>query len=62
MFLVMERLDGETLAHRLEKAPLPVDLAVTIATAIADGLSAAHRHGIIHRDLKPANIRVRAAD
>ena len=48
MFLVMELLDGETLAHRLEKGPLPIEQALTVATAIADALSTAHRHGIIH--------------
>ena len=56
MFLVMELLDGETLAHRLEKRPLPIEQALTVATEIADALSAAHRHGIIHRDLKPSNV------
>jgi serine/threonine protein kinase len=56
MFLVMELLDGETLADRLEKGPLPIEQALTVATAIADSLSAAHRHGVIHRDLKPSNV------
>lgn len=56
MFLVMEHLDGGSLALRIERGPLPIEQALTIATEIADALSAAHRHGIIHRDLKPANV------
>jgi serine/threonine-protein kinase len=56
LFLVMEHLEGETLAHRLEKGPLPIEQALTVATEIAEALSAAHRHGFIHRDLKPDNV------
>jgi len=56
-FLVLELLEGETLDHRLEKGPLPVEIAIQYAIEIADGLSAAHRRGIVHRDLKPANIK-----
>ena len=55
-FLVMEYLDGETLAQRLEKGALPLDQALAVAIEIADALDKAHRKGITHRDLKPGNI------
>ncbi len=55
-YLVMEHLEGQTLADRLTKGALPLDQALAIATQIADALSTAHRAGIIHRDLKPGNI------
>jgi len=55
-FLVMEYLEGETLAERLRRGALPVAEALRIASGIASALDKAHRHGIIHRDLKPGNV------
>jgi serine/threonine protein kinase/Tol biopolymer transport system component len=56
--LVMELVEGEDLAARIARGPIPLDEAVPIATGIAEALEAAHDQGIIHRDLKPANIKV----
>src|ERR1700740_2516027 len=55
-FLVMEYLEGETLAERLKKGPLPLDQVLRYAIDIANALDKAHRKGITHRDLKPGNI------
>src|SRR6266545_4582843 len=55
-FLVMELIEGESLADRLARGPLPVAQAIARAIEIADALSHAHRKGIVHRDLKPANV------
>jgi Tol biopolymer transport system component len=55
-FLVMEYLEGETLASRLKNGPLPLDQAMKTAVEIADALDKAHRKGVTHRDLKPGNI------
>src|SRR5262249_51840430 len=60
-FLVMEYLDGETLAARLKKGALPVDQALSYAIDIADALDKAHRQGVVHRDLKPGNIMLIAS-
>ena len=58
--LVMELVEGPTLADRITQGPVPFDEALPIARQIAEALQAAHEQGIIHRDLKPANVKVRA--
>ena len=55
-YFVMELLDGETLAVRLERGPIKLDEALKIGAQIAEALAAAHRQGIVHRDLKPGNV------
>ena len=57
--LVMELVEGPTLADRIAQGPIPVDEALAIARQIAEALEAAHEQGVIHRDLKPANVKVR---
>ena len=57
--IVMELVEGPTLADRIVQGPLPLTEALPIARQIAEALEAAHEHGIVHRDLKPANVKVR---
>ena len=57
--LVLELVEGPTLADRIKQGPIPLDEALPIAKQIAEALEAAHEKGVIHRDLKPANIKVR---
>jgi serine/threonine protein kinase/Tol biopolymer transport system component len=57
--LVLELVEGPTLAERIAQGPIPLDVALSIARQIAEALQAAHEQGIIHRDLKPANIKLR---
>ena len=57
-YLVMQYLDGETLAERLRRGPIPAPQAIALAQQLAAGLDAAHERGILHRDLKPFNIKL----
>src|SRR5262249_8708504 len=57
-YLVMEYLEGESLAHRISRGPLPTEQALRYGVQVAEALDKAHRQGVIHRDLKPANIMI----
>src|SRR5262249_18326353 len=57
-YLVMELVEGPTLAERIAAGPIPLEESLKIAHQIADALEAAHEKGIIHRDLKPANVKI----
>ncbi len=57
--LVLELVEGPTLADRIQQGPIPIDEALPIAKQIAEALEAAHEQGVIHRDLKPANVKVK---
>src|SRR5436853_3196566 len=57
-YLVMELVEGPTLAERIKEGVLPLEQALVIARQIGDALEAAHEKGIIHRDLKPANVKI----
>src|ERR1700688_5316004 len=58
-YLVMEYIEGPTLAERIKEGPIPLEEALGIAKQIADALEAAHEKNIVHRDLKPANVKIR---
>src|SRR6516164_7926756 len=59
-YLVMEFIDGPTLAERIAAGPIPIDEALPIARQIAEALEAAHDKGVVHCDLKPANVKLTA--
>jgi Tol biopolymer transport system component len=59
-FLIMELVEGETLADRIKRGPIPVEDALQIGKSICEALDAAHEKGIVHRDLKPANVKIAA--
>ncbi len=59
-FIVLELVEGETLADKVARGPLPLEEAVEIGRQIAEGMESAHEKGIIHRDLKPANVKITA--
>jgi serine/threonine protein kinase len=57
-FLVLELVEGDTIASRLERGPISADLALRIAKNICEALEAAHEKGVVHRDLKPGNVKI----
>jgi len=57
-YLVLELVEGDTLADRIARGPIPVEEALTVAKQICEALEAAHERGVIHRDLKPANVKI----
>ena len=61
-YLVLELVEGETLAERIARGPIPIEESLEISTKIADALEEAHEHGIVHRDLKPPNVKITTRD
>src|SRR6266700_6563322 len=57
-FLVLELVEGETLAERIKRGPIPVGESLNISKNICEALEAAHEKGVVHRDLKPANVKI----
>src|SRR5213596_3392862 len=57
-FIVLELVEGETLAERIKRGPIPIDESLNIAKNICEALEAAHEKGVVHRDLKPANVKI----
>ena len=57
-FLVLELVDGETVAERIQRGPIPIEEVVQIARQIAEAVESAHENGVVHRDLKPANVKI----
>src|SRR5262249_31718700 len=57
-FLILELIEGQTLAERIARGPIPAEEALNIAKYICEALEAAHEKGIVHRDLKPANVKI----
>src|SRR5579872_3372517 len=60
-YLVMDLIDGPTLADRIREGPIPLEEALALARQIADALEAAHEKGVVHRDLKPGNVKITAS-
>ena len=61
-YLVLELVNGGTLAERIARGPIPIEESLEISTKIADALEEAHEHGIVHRDLKPPNVKITPRD